>query len=36
MFLGSRARLVRTADNLTAICEPNVCTMRDPYHLTTL
>jgi hypothetical protein len=33
MFLGSRARPVRRADNLTAICAP---TMWDPYHLTTL
>jgi hypothetical protein len=24
MFLGSRARLVRKADNLTAICKPTV------------
>jgi hypothetical protein len=26
MFLGSRARMVRRADNLTAICEPTVYT----------
>jgi hypothetical protein len=36
MFLGSKARLVRRADNLTAICEPIVYTMWDPQHLTTL
>jgi hypothetical protein len=36
MFLGSRARPVRRADNLTAICEPIVYTMWDPQHLTTL
>jgi hypothetical protein len=30
MFLGSGARPVRKADNLTAICEPNVYTMWDP------
>jgi hypothetical protein len=36
MFLGSRARPVRRADNLTAICEPTVYTTRDPQHLTTL
>jgi hypothetical protein len=29
MFLGSRARPVRKADNLTAICEPIVYTMWD-------
>jgi hypothetical protein len=29
MFLGSKVRLVRMADNLTAICEPIVQTMRD-------
>jgi hypothetical protein len=27
MFLGSRVRLVRKADNLTAICEQTVYTM---------
>jgi hypothetical protein len=26
-FLGSKARPVRSADNLTAICKPNVQTM---------
>jgi hypothetical protein len=26
MFLGSKARPVRRADNLTSICEPNVWT----------
>jgi hypothetical protein len=36
MFLGSRARSVRRADNPTAACEPIVQTMRDPRHLTTL
>jgi hypothetical protein len=30
MFLGSKVRLVRGADNLTAICEPIVHTMWDP------
>jgi hypothetical protein len=29
MFLGSRARPVRRADNLGAICEPIVCIMWD-------
>jgi hypothetical protein len=32
----SRARPVRRADNLAAICEPTVSTMWDPQHLTTL
>jgi hypothetical protein len=36
MFLGSRARPVRRADNLTAICDPIVGTTWDPRHLTTL
>jgi hypothetical protein len=36
MFLWSKALLVRRADNLTAICEPTVYTMWDPYHITTL
>jgi hypothetical protein len=36
MFLGSKVRRVRKADNLTAICEPIVQTMWDPKHLTTL
>jgi hypothetical protein len=36
MFLGSKARPVRKADNLTAICEPIFFTMWDPKHLTTL
>jgi hypothetical protein len=36
MFVGSRARPVRRADSLTAICEPTVYTMLDPQHLTTL
>jgi hypothetical protein len=36
MFLGSRERLAREADNLAAICEPIVKTMWDPQHLTTL
>jgi hypothetical protein len=36
MFLGSRARPERKAGNLTAICEPNVYTVWDPQHLTTL
>jgi hypothetical protein len=30
MFLGSRAQLVFRANNLTAICQPIVKTMRDP------
>jgi hypothetical protein len=30
MFLESKVRLVREADNLTAICEPIVKTMWDP------
>jgi hypothetical protein len=30
MFLGSKVRLVRRADNLTAIYEPIVQTMWDP------
>jgi hypothetical protein len=36
MFVGSRARAVRGADNLAAICEPIVYTMWNPQHLTTL
>jgi hypothetical protein len=36
MFLGSKVRLAREADNLTAICEPIVWTMWDPQHLTIL
>jgi hypothetical protein len=36
MFLGSKVRRVRRADNLTAIYEPIVYTMWDPKHLTTL
>jgi hypothetical protein len=36
MFLGSRARPVRRADNLTTIREPTVYTIWDPQHLTTL
>jgi hypothetical protein len=36
MFLWSRARPVRGADNLTAICEPTVYTMFGPQHLTIL
>jgi hypothetical protein len=35
MFLGSRARLVRRADNLTTICEPVLWTVWDPQHLMT-
>jgi hypothetical protein len=30
MFLGGKAQPVRKADNLTAICEPIIYTMRDP------
>jgi hypothetical protein len=30
MFLGSKVRRVRKADNLTAICEPILYTMWDP------
>jgi hypothetical protein len=33
MFLGSRARPVRRAENLTAICEPIVWTTWDPQPL---
>jgi hypothetical protein len=33
MFLGSKVRPVRKADNHTSICEPIVYTMWDPYHL---
>jgi hypothetical protein len=36
MFMGSRARPVRKADNLIAICEPIVYTIWDPQHLITL
>jgi hypothetical protein len=36
MFLGSRVRPVRKADNLTAICEQVVYKMWAPKHLTTL
>jgi hypothetical protein len=36
MFLGTKVRLVRGADNLAAIYEPIVYTMWDPRHLTTL
>jgi hypothetical protein len=36
MFLGSKVLRVREADNLTAIYEPIVYTMWDPYRLTTL
>jgi hypothetical protein len=36
MFLGSKARPVRKADNLTAIYKPTVWTTWDPQHLTTL
>jgi hypothetical protein len=36
MFLRSRFRPVRRADNLTAICQQTVYTMWDPRDLTTL
>jgi hypothetical protein len=36
MFVISKARPVRRADILTAICEPTVSTVWDPQHLTTL
>jgi hypothetical protein len=36
IFLGSRTRPVRRADNVTAICEPIVYTVLDPRHLTSL
>jgi hypothetical protein len=36
MFLGSKARSVRNADKHTVICEPIVCRMWYPQHLTTL
>jgi hypothetical protein len=35
IFLGSRARPVRRADNLAAICEPIIYEMWNPHHLTT-
>jgi hypothetical protein len=34
MFLGSKARPVCRAENLTATCEPIVYTIWDPQHLT--
>jgi hypothetical protein len=34
MFLGSRVQLVRRADKLTAIYEPIVSTMWDPFTFT--
>jgi hypothetical protein len=36
MFLGSKVRPVRGADNLTAVYEPIVYTMWHPQHLTSL
>jgi hypothetical protein len=36
MFLGSKVRWVRGANNLIAIYEPIVYTLWDPQHLTTL
>jgi hypothetical protein len=36
MFLESKVRPVRRADNLVTICEPIVYTTWDPQHLTTL
>jgi hypothetical protein len=36
MFLGSKARRVHKADNLTAICEPIVLKTWGPRRLTTL
>jgi hypothetical protein len=36
MFLGSKARPMLRADNITAICEQTLYTMWDPQHLTTL
>jgi hypothetical protein len=36
MFLGSKVRRVRKADNLNTICELIVWTMWDPRHLATL
>jgi hypothetical protein len=36
MFVGSKVRRVRKADNVTAIYEPIVYAMWDPQHLTTL
>jgi hypothetical protein len=36
MFLGSKVRPVRRADNLTAICKQIVYTMWEHQHLTTL
>jgi hypothetical protein len=35
-FLGSRARPMRWADNITGNYEPTLLTMWDPHHLTTL
>jgi hypothetical protein len=32
MFLGSKVRPVRRADNLTAICEPIVLNIAQPYR----
>jgi hypothetical protein len=36
MFLASKARPVRKANNLTAICEPIALTISDPQYLITL
>jgi hypothetical protein len=36
MILESKVRPVRTAENLTAICEPIAYTIWGPQHLTTL
>jgi hypothetical protein len=35
IFLGSSARPMREADNLTALCEPIIYTMWNFQHLTT-
>jgi hypothetical protein len=35
-YPGGKGRPARKADNLTAICEPNVCKLWEPQPLTTL
>jgi hypothetical protein len=35
-FPGGKKRAARRADNLTAVCEPNVCKLWEPQPLTTL
>jgi hypothetical protein len=36
IFLGNRARPVRRAENLTAVCEPTVWNIWETQHLTNL